>query len=112
MITSGGAAPADGVERTAKAAVGRREHPRGEVAAVDVLQRHVPRAGGQHVAAALHPAQPPRHPADDLVRPEDEARPGQQRAVAEGRDRRQLAAPLGGLIIGAVGTGRIRVHHW
>ena len=87
------------------------QHPGGQVAAVDVLERQVGRPGREHVAAALDPPQPPGHPADQLVRAEDEPGPGQQRPVAERLDGGQLAAALGRRVIVAGVAGRVAVHH-
>ena len=72
------------VERAAAALLGAGEHPRGEIACVDELQRPVGRAWGEDTPAALKPPQPPRQPADVLVGSEDQPGAGEQRAVTEG----------------------------
>ena len=64
-----------------------------EVARVDQLQRRVRRAGREHLAALGEPPQPPRQPADVLVRPDDHARAREPARGRASRPRRRARTP-------------------
>ena len=73
---------ADQVVRPARAPTPTgAEGPLGEITDVDVLQGQLPRPRREDRAAAGDPAQPPRQPADVLVRAEDQPGPDEQRPV-------------------------------
>ena len=67
-----------------------------------------PRRGHAPARRAIR-FEPERHPADDLVRAEDEAGPGDRHVAVELRERGELAAALGRGVVGAVGRGRVAV---
>ena len=89
--------PADGVERTRDPAARGVQHPPGDVAGVDVLERAVDRAGARHPAARRDPVQPERQPADVLVRARAPARHGRaatgRRTPSAPRARRRASLP-------------------
>ena len=82
------------------------QHPPGQVAGVDELKRSVARPGRDDPAAPGQSLQPPRQPADVLVRPEDEAGPGQQRTIGEVVEHGQFGSPLvRGVVVGLSSFG-------
>src|SRR5215472_18924774 len=103
---------ADGIESPANALVGSMQQPAGKVTTVDVLNRLISRSGRKDVAAALDPPQPPWHPADVLIRAENQAGTRQHGLVSESLDGRQLAAPLRGCVVFPRFAFRVCVHHW
>ena len=79
----GVAGRADGVVRTAEAALGAPDHPVREVPGVDQLQRSMRRPWCHDPPTPGQPDEPPGQPTDVLVRTEYQSRPGQQRPIGE-----------------------------
>ena len=74
---------ADRVEAPVGAALGHRHHPAGQVAHVDHLRARARIARRQHRAALRDPRRPVGEAVGGIVGPHDQARPHDQRAVAE-----------------------------
>ncbi len=101
---------ADEVDGAVEPAVRGQEEPVGQVTSVDVLQRPVRGSRGKHSASAIQPTQPPRQPADVLVRTKDQPGARQQTATWVCLQHGELAAALGRRIVGVVVTCGVGVN--
>ena len=92
--------------------LGRRDDPVGEVANVDELHRLVGRGRREHAASLGHASRPVREAVGRIVRPDDQPRSDDERALAEGVHDDLLARRLQrAVVLDVLGVAVVELRH-